>query len=113
MNAITNKFCSVLVQTDEDENGKETISVRGDFGERKDAASADCFNVCYVVRDDEGVVDDEKLEHKLYNIMTRDTEYSGGYVYTSSYAVVHQIHGGLGFLVNDVIYDKETNQFKK
>ena len=45
--------------------------------------------------------------------MTRDTEYSGGYVYTSSYAVVHQIQGGLGFLVNDVIYDAETNQFKK
>ena len=113
LNAVTNKFCSVLVQTDEDVNGKETISVRGDFGERKDAASADCFNVCYVVRDDKGVADDEKLEHKLYNVMTRDTEYSGGYVYTSSYAVVHQIYGGLGFLVNDVIYDKETNQFKK
>ena len=111
----TNKFCSVLVKTDVDpETGKETIAVRGDFGEGRDANSSSCFNVCYVIRDDEGVVDNEKKEHKLYNIMTRDIDYNGTeFVYTSSYAVVHQIHGGLGFLVNDVIYDAEKNQFRK
>ena len=111
----TNKFCSVLVKTDVDPaTGKETISVRGDFGESKDASALSCFNVCYVIRDDETVADEEKKEHKLYNIMTRDVDYNGTeYVYTSSYAVVHQIHGGLGFLVNDVIYDAEKNQFRK
>ena len=113
LNAATNKFCSVLVKTDaEPTTGKETISVRGDFGEDREAAAADCFNVCYVVNDDAD--DEETKEHKLYNVMTRDIDYNGGeYVYTSSYAVVHQIHGGLGFLVNSVIYDAATNQFKK
>ena len=115
LNAATNKFCSVLVQTDKDPStGKETISIRGDFGEKKEAVAADCFNVCYVIRDDESVAAEDKKEHLLYNIMTRDIDYNGGeYVYTSSYAVVHQIHGGLGFLVNDVIYDAEKNQFRK
>lgn len=115
LNAATNKFCSVLVRTDiEPATGKETISVRGDFGEKKDADAANCFNVCYVVKDDAAATDEEKKEHKLYNIMTRDVDYNGTeYVYTSSYAVVHQIQGGLGFLVNSVIYDAEKNQFKK
>ena len=113
LNAATNKFCSVLVKTDVDPaTGKETVSIRGDFGEGKNANSSDCFNVCYVIRDDEAATDTK--EHKLYNIMTRDVDYNGGeFVYTSSYAVVHQIQGGLGFLVNDVIYDAEKNQFKK
>lgn len=115
LDAKTNKFCSVLVKTDVDPaTGKETISVRGDFGESKDASPLSCFNVCYVIRDDETASDEEKKEHKLYNIMTRDVDYNGTeYVYTSSYAVVHQIHGGLGFLVNDVIYDAVNGKFRK
>ncbi len=105
LNAETNRFCSVLVKTeDSTPTGKSTISIRGDF------ADGD-YNVCYV----NNTVETE--EHRLYNVMTRDIEYSGSYVYTSSYAVVHQIvgqnPGELGFLVNDVIYDAETKMFKK
>lgn len=84
-----NKFRSLLVQTEVDPNtNQKTIAVRGDFG--KDEPDA---NVCYVVR---------RNEHELYNVMTRDIEYSGGNVFTSSYAVVHLIDN---FLVYDGIYN--------
>ena len=81
--------------------GVETISVRGDFSARqKEDAS---YNTCYVINSNPA---DENV---LYNVMTRDIEFKGDYVYTSSYAVVHLIDN---FLANEVIFDAETNKFK-
>ena len=113
LNTKTNKFCPVLVKTEENpQTGKNTIAIRGNFSDKASGKAFHDrdFNVCYVTN---GVEEDE---HKFYNIMTRDIDYNkGDFVYTSSYAVVHQIaagvDGGLGFLVNDVIYDAETNTF--
>ena len=96
----TNKFCQVLVKTAK-KGGVETISVRGDFSARqKEDAS---YNTCYVINSNPA---DENV---LYNVMTRDIEFKGDYVYTSSYAVVHLIDN---FLANEVIFDAETNKFK-
>ena len=96
LDEVTKRFSVVTVQT---QNG--TISVKGDFEEFD--------NTCYVNNA-------EGTEGILHNIMTRDIEFSGQNIETSSYAVVHQIHatnGGLGFLVNDRIFDAETGKFKK
>lgn len=96
LDEVTKRFSAVTVQT---QNG--TISVKGDF--------EDFDNTCYVNNA-------EGTEGILHNIMTRDIEFSGQNIETSSYAVVHQIHatnGGLGFLVNDRIFDAETGKFKK
>lgn len=100
LDAETNKFCPVLVKT-EKKDGKETIAVRGDFSEKQKSDPA--YNTCYVMNTNAA---DENM---LYNVMTRDIEFKGDFVYTSSYAVVHQIDG---FLANDVIFDAETNKFK-
>ena len=80
-------FCSVLVKTE-----NNTISVRGDFGDNKDA------RVCYVIKD---------VEHETYNVMTRENQYSGSNISTSSYAVVHQIDNFLAFGGEGGIYDLE------
>ena len=80
----TNKFCRVLVKTDKQKTDPH-------------------YNTCYVVNTESA---DENV---LFNVMTRDMEFKGDYVYTSSYAVVHQIDG---FLANEVIFDAETNKFK-
>ena len=116
LNAVTNKFSPVLVKTEENPGtAQKTISIRGEFSsqgaENKDFSNMD-FNVCYVKSDN------ETEEHRLYNVMTRDIDYNkGDFVYTSSYAVVHQIvagdSNGLGFLVNDAIYDAENNKFRR
>ncbi len=99
----TNKFCQVLVKTAKypKNDNKETISVRGDFSEKQ--KSDPNFNTCYVVNTE------STNENVLYNVMTRDIEFKGDYVYTSSYAVVHLIDN---FLANEVIFDAETNKFK-
>ena len=96
----TNKFCSVRVKTAE-KDGVETLSVRGDFS-AKQATDPD-YNTCYVMNANAA---DENVS---YNVMTRDIVFKGNYIYTSSYAVVHQIDG---FLANDVIFDAETDKFK-
>ena len=80
-------FCSVLVKTE-----NNTISVRGDFGDNKDA------RVCYVIKD---------VEHETYNVMTRENQYSRSTISTSSYAVVHQIDNFLAFGGEGGIYDLE------
>lgn len=104
LNNETNRFNTVLVQSAE-RNGKQTIAVRGDFGEDEDASLAACKNVCYVVNDD------PDAENKLYNIMTRDIQFSGKSVATSSYAVVHQIDGFLVYGGEGGIYDAEKDVF--
>lgn len=96
----TNKFCRVLVKT-EKKDGVATIAVRGDFSDKQKTDPH--YNTCYVVNTESA---DENV---LFNVMTRDMEFKGDYVYTSSYAVVHQIDG---FLANEVIFDAETNKFK-
>jgi hypothetical protein len=96
----TNKFCRVLVKT-EKKDGVATIAVRGDFSDKQKTDPH--YNTCYVVNTESA---DENV---LFNVMTRDMEFKGDYVYTSSYAVLHQIDG---FLANEVIFDAETNKFK-
>ena len=103
---ITKQFNSVLVQSAE-HNGKQTIAVRGDFGESEELALDACANVCYVVNADPA------SENKHYNVMTRDIQFNGtsGDVATSSYAVVHQIDGFLVYGGTNGIYDAEEGQF--
>ena len=90
LDQVTKRFSTVTVET---KNG--TISVRGDI-DGKD-------NTCYVINEN-------GTEGQLYNIMTRDIEFSGNKISTSSFAVVHQIDD---YLVNDRIFDATTNTFKK
>ena len=90
LDEVTKRFSAVTVQT---QNG--TISVKGDF--------EDFDNTCYVNNA-------EGTEGILHNIMTRDIEFSGQNIETSSYAVVHQIDG---FLVNSRIFDATTQTFIK
>ena len=106
LNDSTSRFCEVLVMSENREvDGKvvQTIAVRGDF--RTDNSSEDFsdVNVCYVNNTD------AEQENKLYNVLTRDIQFSGsnGVVSTSSYAVVHQIDGCLKFGGKGGIYDPE------
>ena len=96
LDEVTKRFSVLTVQTQDG-----TITVKGDI--------EGINNLCYVNNAD-------GTEGELHNIMTRDIEFSGANIETSSYAVVHQIlapAGELGFLVNDRIYDAETGKFKK
>ena len=90
LDEISKRFSAVTVQT---QNG--TISVKGDI--------EGIDNTCYVNNA-------EGTEGILHNIMTRDIEFSGQNIETSSYAVVHQIDG---FLVNERIFDATTQTFIK
>ena len=101
MDAATGRFGVVVVQSAE-HNEKQTIAVRGDFGEDEKKPLDECVNVCYVVNDDSAV------ENVTYNVMTRDIEFAGTSVSTSSYAVVHQIDGCLKY---SGIYDAESGKF--
>lgn len=101
MDATTGRFGVVVVQSAE-HNDKQTIAVRGDFGEDEKKPLAECVNVCYVVNDDSAV------ENVTYNVMTRDIEFAGTSVSTSSYAVVHQIDGCLKY---SGIFDAESGKF--
>ena len=94
----TKRFSTVKVRTH-----NNTLGICGDFGEKDEDAFESHFNKCHVVA--------EGVEGQLYNIMTRDIEFSSnGQIETSSFAVVHQIDG---FLVNDRIYDAEKGTFIK
>lgn len=101
MDATTGRFGVVVVQSAE-HNDKQTIAVRGDFGEDEKKPLNECVNVCYVVNDDSAV------ENVTYNVMTRDIEFAGTSVSTSSYAVVHQIDGCLKY---SGIFDAESGKF--
>ena len=101
MDAATGRFGVVVVQSAE-HNDKQTIAVRGDFGEDEKKPLNECVNVCYVVNDDSAV------ENVTYNVMTRDIEFAGTSVSTSSYAVVHQIDGCLKY---SGIFDAESGKF--
>lgn len=68
-----------------DKYGRQTLTVKGDIDE--------IDNVCYVITTGK--------EGQDYNIMTRDIEFAGRSIETSSYAVVHQIDN---YLVNDRIF---------
>jgi hypothetical protein len=92
LNEETKRFCPVLVKT-ATKGGRETLSVRGDFSEKQKGEPN--YNTCYVNNNPED-------ENRLYNVMARDIEFKGDYIYTSSFSVVHQIDG---FLANDVIFD--------
>lgn len=94
-NEERNRFSTVLVSTDETKN---TISVRGDFGENEDA------NVCYVIKED-------GKENVLYNVMVREIEYSGSSISTSSYAVVHLLDNFLVYGGEGGIYDADKKEF--
>ena len=97
-NEQRNKFSSVLVKTEiNPETGDETLSIRGDLDDSNPDA-----NVCYVVKED---------ENRLYNVMTREIQYSGGGVKTSSYAVVHKIDNFLVYGGECGIYDAEEGKF--
>ena len=97
-NETRNKFSSVLVKTEVNpETGEETISVRGDLDDNNPDA-----NVCYVVKEN---------ENHLYNVMTREIQYSGEGVSTSSYAVVHKINNFLVYGGVGGIYDAEEGKF--
>ena len=97
-NEERNKFCSVLVKTEVNpETGEETISIRGDLDDSNPDA-----NVCYVVKEN---------ENRLFNVMTREIQYSGGNVKTSSYAVVHKINNFLVYGGVGGIYDAEEGKF--
>ena len=97
LDEATRRFCTVRVRTHDN-----TIAVCGDFGEEEDEALESHYNKCRVITDG--------IEGQHYNIMTRDIEFKGSQIYSSSYAVMHQIEG---FLVNDRIYDAETQTFIK
>ena len=94
LDEITKRFCTVTVQTATSPYGGNTISVKGDIPGMN--------NTCYVINNG--------IEGFNYNIMTRDIEFKGNIVQTSSYAVVHQIDG---FLVNERIFDAATGTFIK
>ena len=101
LDEITKRFCTLRVETQDHTYGP-TISVKGDI--------TGMDNTCCVVNA-------PGTEGQLYNIMTRDIEFSSSKtINTSSFAVVHQIdamNDGLGFLVNDRIYDATTGTFIK
>ena len=90
LNDSTNGFSTVLVQTDVVKN---TIAVRGDFGTDNPDA-----NVCYVIKE---------KENKLFNVMTRDIDFNGSDINTSSYGVVHLIDNFLVYGGKGGIYDLE------
>lgn len=90
LDELTKRFSTVTVQTQDG-----TITVKGDIN--------DIDNTCRVIND-------PSTEGTLYNIMTRDIEFSGQNISTSSYAVVHLIDG---FLVNDRIFDAAKGTFIK
>lgn len=100
---VTNLFSKVTVETVE-HNGRNTISVRGDFRNKENVQQYD--NICHVINTPEN-------ENKLYNIMTRDIEREGTaaayQMKTSSFAVVHQIDG---CLLNQRFYNPETDRFE-
>ena len=97
-NEQRNKFASVLVKTEwSDELGYETLSIRGDLDDNDPDA-----NRCYVVKEN---------ENRLYNVMTREIQYSSGNVKTSSYAVVHKINNFLVYGGEGGIYDAEEGKF--
>ena len=104
LNDTTNRFSKVLVQTDLEKN---TIAVRGDFGEDEDVPLVNSKNVCYVIN-----ADPDK-ENKTYNVMTRDILFSGSTISTSSYAVVHLIDNFLVYGGKGGIYDTENETFIK
>ncbi len=87
---LTKRFSTVTVQTQDG-----TITVKGDINGTD--------NTCRVINE-------AGTEGTLYNIMTRDIEFSGQNISTSSYAVVHLIDG---FLVNDRIFDAAKGTFIK
>ena len=98
LDELTKRFCVLTVETQDHAYGA-TISVKGDI--------TGMDNTCYVVNA-------PGTEGQLYNIMTRDIEFSGKTINTSSFAVVHQIEAagsGFGFLVNDRIYNVEKGEF--
>ena len=102
LNESTNSFSAVVVQTDKEKN---TIAVRGDFGEKTDAPLDQCNNVCYVINGD------ATKENKLFNVMTRDIVFNGSTISTSSYGVIHLIDNFLVYGGKDGIYDAETQKF--
>lgn len=104
LNESTNRFCMVVVQTDVEKN---TIAVRGDFGEYDDMPLYDYKNVCNVVNTD------PNQENKTYNVMTRDILFSNGTVSTSSYAVIHLIDNFLVYGGEGGIYDADNEKFIK
>lgn len=84
---FTKRFTKVSVETKPSNySSHATITVKGDISE--------IDNTCQVINED-------GTEGKLFNIMTRDIEFSGRTIETSSYAVVHQIDK---CLVNDRIF---------
>ena len=92
LDAVTKRFCTLRVQTTDGYSvhnpAEHTISVSGDI--------TGMDNTCYVMNK-------PGTEGQLYNIMTRDIEFSSATastatINTSSYAVIHQIDG---FLVHD------------
>ena len=94
----TKRFSTVTVESKDHPQGYgQTISVTGDI---KDYDKATCY-----------VINAPGTEGLQYNIMTRDIEFSGNKIETSSFAVVHQIDG---FLVNDRIfgYDEEYQEWR-
>ena len=85
---LTKRFSKVTVETKPSNySSHPTITVKGDISEFD--------NTCQVINED-------GTEGQLFNIMTRDIEFSGKTIETSSYAVVHQIDN---FLVNDRIFN--------
>lgn len=90
LDELTKRFSTVTVQTQDG-----TITVKGDI----DGTDNTCR-----------VINAPSTEGTLYNIMTRDIEFSGQNISTSSYAVVHLIDG---FLVNDRIFDAAKGTFIK
>jgi hypothetical protein len=95
LDQLTKRFNTVTVQTQAGPYAGQTISVKGDI--------KDLDNTCYVINTN-------GTEGELFNIMTRDIEFKGTQIETSSFAVVHQIDG---FLVNDRIFDAATGKFIK
>ena len=84
---VTKRFSKVTVETQASNySSHPTLTVKGDISE--------IDNTCQVINE-------EGTEGKLFNIMTRDIEFSGHSIETSSYAVVHMIDK---CLVNDRIY---------
>ena len=102
LNDSTNRFSKVVIQTDV---AKNTIAVRGDFGEDDDELLENCANVCYVINTD------PTAENKKFNVMTRDIIFSGSTISTSSYAVVHLIDNFLVYGGRGGIYDAQKQQF--
>lgn len=84
---LTKRFSKVTVETKPSKySSHATITVKGDISEIDNTAQ---------------VINEDGTEGKLFNIMTRDIEFSGKTIETSSYAVVHQIDK---CLVNDRIF---------